>query len=179
MRTQRTFFTSLLTLILASSLVWARETTIPVSDLKSYEDQVVKLVEKVLPCTVCVRSANGQGSGSGVVVSETGLVLTASHVMMAAGQDLIVVFPDGTEVKAKPLGANRNRDAGMVQIVEEGKYPSVEVGKSADLKTNQWCVALGHAGGFDPRRTPPIRLGRVLNNGRFLTTGPHVFHLWR
>ena len=58
----------------------------------------------------------------------------------------------------------------MVQILEEDTYEYCELGKSASLKTNQWCVSIGHASGFDPRRSPPIRLGRVLNNDRFLTT---------
>ena len=58
----------------------------------------------------------------------------------------------------------------MVQITEEGDYPHVEVGQSTDLLRNEWCVALGHPGGFDPTRTPPVRLGRVLENGQFVTT---------
>ncbi len=144
--------------------------SVSLKTLKQNEQQVEELVKRVLPCTVCVRSANGPGSGSGVVVSEDGLVMTAAHVTRAAGNDLVVVFPNGREVKAKPLGADRTRDAALVQILEKGEYPHAELGHSDGLKTNQWCVALGHAGGFDPRRTPPVRLGRVLNNGRFLTT---------
>lgn len=174
MRTKTAWRISLFALLVMSGPIWANDTTprgdITVQSLRQREAQVEQLVKKVLPCTVCVRAANGGGSGSGVVVSEKGLVLTASHVMLAAGRDLIVVFPTGLEVKAKPLGANRNRDAGMVQILEEGPFEFAEVGKSASLETNQWCVSLGHAGGFDLRRSPPIRLGRVLNNGRFLTT---------
>jgi len=138
--------------------------------LKATERRVEQVVAKVLPCTVCVRSATRRGAGSGVVVSEDGLVLTAAHVTRAAGNDLVVIFPDGREVKAKALGANRTRDAAMVQILENGKYAFAEVGKSADLKPNQWCIALGHAGGFDPRRTPPVRWGRIVNNGRFIMT---------
>jgi serine protease Do len=141
-----------------------------VKELKDEESRVEQLVDQVMACTVCVRSANGSGSGSGVIVNEQGLVLTAAHVTQAAGADLIIIFPDGKEVKAKSLGANIGRDAGMAQITEGGKYPFAKPGKSADLSPNQWCVALGHAGGFDPSRTPPVRLGRVLNNGRFVST---------
>jgi serine protease Do len=144
--------------------------TIPVDELKEYESQVEHLVKRALPCTVCVRAVDGRGSGSGVVIGNGGLVLTAAHVMIAAGEDLMVVFPNGTEVRAKPLGANLNRDAGMIQILGETDFAGVELGESAPLKRNEWCVALGHAGGFDPRRTPPVRLGRILENARFLTT---------
>lgn len=141
-----------------------------VGDLKKVESQVQSLVDKTLPCTVCVISASGGGSGSGVTVSADGLVLTAAHVTQAAGEELFVLFPDGRKVKAKSLGANRLRDAGMVQITEPGPYPFVELGKSEDLKSNDWCVSLGHAGGFQPDRTPPVRLGRILANGRFVVT---------
>ena len=141
-----------------------------VGDLKKVESDVQSLVEKALPCTVCIRSARGMGSGSGVIVSEDGLVLTAAHVTMAAGEDLIVIFPDGREVKAKSLGMNRSRDAGMVQITDQGPYPFVEVGESKNLKRNDWCISMGHAGGFQADRTPPVRLGRVLANGRFVVS---------
>ncbi len=141
-----------------------------VGDLKHVESQVKDLVEKVLPCTVCVRSARGQGSGSGVIVSEDGLVLTAAHVTAAAGKDLVIIFPDGRKLKAKAPGANRTRDAGMAQITEEGSYPFVDVGTSAGLDKNDWCISLGHAGGFDVKRTPPVRLGRVLAKERFVVT---------
>jgi len=162
-------------LLLASKPVSAAEAAsseapITVESLKAYEHQVEQLVARALPCTVCVRSRNGAGSGSGVVVSDKGLVLTAAHVVQAAGRDLVVVFPDGREVGARPLGANRNRDAAMIQLEGEGTYAYVELGASDALATNQWCVALGHAGGFDPRRTPPVRLGRVLVNATFVMT---------
>ena len=75
-----------------------------VGDLKSVESQVQNLVDKTLPCTVCIQSARGGGSGSGVTVSADGLVLTAAHVTQAAGEDLFVIFPDGRRLKAKSLG---------------------------------------------------------------------------
>jgi serine protease Do len=163
---------SLIASVLAAAFLApaSAQAVITVGDLKKVESQVQSLVDKTLPCTVCVISASGGGSGSGVTVSADGLVLTAAHVTQAAGEELFVIFPDGRKVKAKSLGANRLRDAGMVQITEPGPYPFVELGKSKDLKSNDWCVSLGHAGGFQPERTPPVRLGRVLANGRFVVT---------
>lgn len=139
-------------------------------DLKKLSRSLVGMAEESGKATVSLMSRGGGGAGSGVIVSEDGLILTAAHVLAAMSDEVIVVFPDGSRKEAKPLGADFDRDAAMVQITEKGSYPYVEVGGSEDLKRNQWCVALGHPGGFDPMRTPPVRLGRVLRKGDFVVT---------
>jgi serine protease Do len=101
--------------------------------------------------------------GSGVIVSEDGLVLTAGHVVPAPGKEMRVHFADGKTVKAKALGANKDVDAGMVQITEEGKWPHVNVGKSTELKKGDWVLAIGNPGGVFKDRKPPVRIGRVLS----------------
>jgi serine protease Do len=117
---------------------------------------------------------DGRGSGSGVVVSEDGLILTAAHVTSSMPNGVIVIFPDGTRKAGEILGADYDRDASMVQITDEGKYPFVSTGQSNGLQRNQWTVALGHSGGFDPTRKPPVRLGRVLANTDFVVTDTAV-----
>jgi serine protease Do len=87
---------------------------------------------------------------------------------------VIVIFPDGTRKAGEILGADYDRDASMVQITDEGKYPFVSTGQSNGLQRNQWTVALGHSGGFDPTRKPPVRLGRVLANTDFVVTDTAV-----
>ena len=142
--------------------------------LQKLNQQIVGLSKKAQPATVCLVAKNGRGAGSGVVVSQDGLILTAAHVTSSMPGEIIVIFPDGTRKEAVSLGANYDRDAAMVQIKEPGKYPFVEVGQSKGLKRNQWTVALGHSGGFDPMRKPPVRLGRVLRNEKFIVTDTAV-----
>ena len=141
-----------------------------VEELRALESKVKSVTEKVMPCTVGLLV--GQGAGSGVIVSDSGLVLTAAHVIGKPGEPCRVVLSDGTRVAGKSLGVNAKLDSGMVQItdkppegvkwpgVEAGKWPVAELGKSADLKKNQWLISLGHHGGPRPGRTPPLRLGR-------------------
>jgi serine protease Do len=158
---------------LAGSFCSAQEEAPPVESLKDLKQLNRKLVRMSGPgsaATVALVSSRGGGAGSGVVVSEEGLILTAAHVVDALRGDVIVFFPDGTRRKAEKLGADFGRDAAMVRITEEDVYPHVEMGSSGNLRRNDWCVALGHPGGFDSMRTPPVRLGRVLSNGQFLTT---------
>ncbi len=130
-------------------------------DLRAIEKQVADVVAKVQKCTVGIRVGGAQGSG--VIVSKDGLILTAGHVSGKPDREVQIVFPDGKTVKAKTLGNNAGIDSGMVKISEQGEWPFVEMGKSADLKRGQWVVALGHPGGFVKDRTPPVRLGRILS----------------
>ena len=144
------------------------------AELKEFDKTLREFTPKVMKATVSLRAARGGGSGSGVIVNEKGLILTAAHVTDVMKTGVIVIFPDGKRVKGKVLGADYDRDAAMVQITEEGKYPFVALGKSKGLRRNDWAIALGHAGGFDALRTPPVRLGRVLRSGRFLETDAAV-----
>jgi len=150
----------LLALIGLASLFADRAGAEDLADLRRRQEQVQNVVKKVLPATVCV--TGGVGMGSGVVVSEDGLVLTAGHVSGKPDREVTLIFPDGKMVKGKTLGANRSVDAGMVQITDEGRYPYVELGDDTRLKNGDWVLALGHPGGYEVGRTPPLRLGRVV-----------------
>jgi serine protease Do len=139
-----------------------------IGELKAIEAHVETLVKKVMPAVVNVR--NG-AQGSGVVITEDGLVLTAGHVSGQPGRECTLTFPDGKQVKGKSLGQNKTADSGLIQITDAGKYPCCEMGKSADLKKSQWCMALGHPGGLKTGRMPPVRLGRISSpGGAFITT---------
>ena len=131
-----------------------------VRDLQDIERHVQKLVDKTLPAVVCLRI--GQAQGSGVIIDRAGHVLTAGHVSGAADQDAIIILHDGQRLKGKTLGANNGIDSGMVVITDKFDFPYLNMAKSADLKKGQWCIALGHPGGFKPGRAPVVRLGRVL-----------------
>jgi serine protease Do len=148
----------------------ALEKSVPetVDDLKAIAAHVENIVNKVMPAVVNVKAG---GQGSGVVVSEDGYVLTAGHVFNQPGREVTITFPDGKQVKGKALGQNKSADSGLLKIVDEGKYPFCEMGKSADVQKGHWCIAIGHPGGLKPGRMPPVRLGRVGSpGGAFITT---------
>jgi serine protease Do len=148
----------------------ALEKAIPESleDLKAIQAHVEIIVKKVMPAVVNVKIG---AQGSGVVITEDGFVLTAGHVSGQPGRECTLTFPDGKKVKAKSLGQNKTADSGLLKILDAGKYPYCEMGKSGELKKWQWCIAIGHPGGLKEGRLPPVRLGRVSNpSGNFITT---------
>ena len=137
-----------------------------VDDLKAMQKHIKKVLEKVVPATVGL--VVGSGSGSGVIISEDGYILTAGHVSGKPDRVCTVIMPDGKRLKGKTLGYNKNIDSGLVKITTEGKYPFVGIGESSKLQTGQWCLTLGHPGGFRKGRTPVLRLGRILASNKNL-----------
>lgn len=136
-----------------------------VRDLQQWQqrqEQIQETAKRVMPAVVSI--TDQQSFGSGVVISKDGLVLTAGHVIIDSDRDFEVLFPDGRRVSAKPLGKNLNADAGMLKLEDFGDdpLPFVEVGTADSVRLGDWVVAIGHAGGYDLGRTPPLRLGRVL-----------------
>jgi serine protease Do len=130
-------------------------------ELKEIQEKVKAIYQKNLPATVSIVGVKNPGSGSGVIVNKAGLILTAAHVTAAAGKELTIIFPDGKRVKGVSLGANRGTDAGFAKITESGDYPFVPMGDSNKLAVGDWLVSMGHPGGFDRNRKPPVRLGRL------------------
>ena len=118
-----------------------------------------------MPTVVAVVGNDQPATGSGVIINEDGLIMTAGHVTEAAGKELTIIFPDGRSVKGESLGANRTRDAGLARITEEGKWPFAKIGDSKKAKLGEWLIAMGHPGGYDLNRSPPIRLGRLISSG--------------
>jgi serine protease Do len=132
-----------------------------VRDLLVIQEQVKRVLAKVMPATVGIRI--GMSSGSGVIISEDGYVLTAGHVCSEPNRDVTLILPDGRFLKGKTLGVNRGIDSGLIKISDQGKWPFAAMGDSGKLKKGQWCLSLGHPGGYKPGRTPVVRLGRVLD----------------
>src|SRR5690606_25178271 len=107
-------------------------------------------------------TGNRRFTGSAVVVSPDGLVLTVAHVNVP-GRVFLGRFPDGREVKVRGLGEINSLDAGMMRIEDEGDYPFVPLGRSANLQHGQPNISLGYAGSLD-QNFPALRLGFVVKH---------------
>ncbi|RPJ33472.1 MAG: serine protease [Verrucomicrobiaceae bacterium] len=129
-------------------------------DIEVIQSALVTALPKVRAATVCIELK--EGSGSGVIVSEDGLVLTAAHVSTGVNKKVTVIMEDGTRLKARTLGLVADTDAAMIRITDEGKYPFVEIDRENSARLGDWVFALGHSGGFDKERGSVVRLGRLV-----------------
>jgi len=132
-----------------------------VADLRAMQSHVQRITDQLTKCTVGVQV--GAAWGSGVIISKDGYVLTAAHVAGRPNRETDVEFrlSDGRTVKGKTLGLFRTMDAGLMKIVEPGVYPFAEMGNSNRLKDGQWCLAMGHPGGYQEDRGVVLRVGRI------------------
>jgi serine protease Do len=135
---------------------------IALARLREVQHKISQVVSSTMGA--CVAVSDGVGFGSGVIVSEDGLVLTAGHVMASPDEGQYeIILPSGRTVKAKALGRNLDTDTGMVQILEKGPWPFVEMNDGQAYSNGSWVVSLGHSGGFELGRNPPVRTGRILD----------------
>ena len=131
-----------------------------IADLKAIEEHVKALVARVSSAVVAVEV--GDGSGSGVVITADGLIVTAGHVCGGTDRDVSFTFPDGKIARGKTLGVDLESDTGLMKITEPGPWPHVATGELEQAKMGDWVLALGHPGGFDLKRSLVVRLGRII-----------------
>lgn len=159
--------------LIASACLIAEAGALPINSKKAPESPGnIKAIQAALLAAIpraeaaTVNIDLGEGSGSGVIVSAEGLVMTAAHVSTGVGKDVTIDMPDGSKLKAETLGLDSETDAALLQITEklpEGKpFPYVEVNKTDDTKLGDWIFSLGHSGGFDKERGAVSRVGRLV-----------------
>jgi serine protease Do len=141
------------------------------ADLMLIQEALFAALPKAREATVAIDI--GDGSGSGVIVSKDGLVMTAAHVSGGVKKKVTIIMPDGKRLKAKTLGLMSETDAAMIQITERGEYPFVELNRTGQIKLGDWVFSLGHSGGFNKDRGAVVRLARLvgIKNTTYQTDG--------
>jgi serine protease Do len=133
-------------------------------DLISIQIALQKALPAASAATVCIDL--GVGTGSGVIVSADGLIMTAAHVSTGVGKKVTITLNDGTKLKGETLGLVADTDAALAKITEPQKsgepFPFVEINRETKPKLGDWIFSLGHSGGFDPKRGVVARLGRLV-----------------
>ncbi len=87
------------------------------------------------------------GSGSGVVLTADGIVVTNNHVV-AGASEVKVRTPGGQSYDAKVLGRDPRSDLAVLRIDVKGLKP-VELGDSNSIEVGSWVLAVGNPLGFD------------------------------
>lgn len=110
--------------------------------------QVVKLLE---PAVVRVETA--EASGSGIIISRTGYVLTNNHVVEA--ESLVkITLVSGEKYNAIVIARDDQRDLAIIGIIaDRSGFPEVVLGSSKDVMVGEEVVAIGYALGLEGQVT--------------------------
>ncbi len=127
-------------------------------------DKIVRRLSPTLVESTVAVMLNG-GSGSGVIVSPDGLVITAAHVTSEPGKQMKVLLADGRELDATSLGVDHESDGALLKINAPGPFPFRPYIETPTYKIGDWVIATGHPGGPVVGRPSPVRLGRIFEAG--------------
>lgn len=134
--------------------------------------------KKILPSVVSVTKTEAitdwfdrvshvaTGTGSGVLISNDGYVVTNNHVV-AGAESLTVRLSDGRSLDAKVVGADPRSDIAVIKL-NSGAYTAAELGDSAKVEIGQWVLAVGNPLGYDNTLSVGVvsSLNRTLQAGR-------------
>jgi S1-C subfamily serine protease len=143
----------------------------------AYSRAVVDVVDTVSPAVVHVQVRSerngrvGQGSGSGVIVSPDGLVLTNNHVINGA-QSISLSQGDGQRFGARLIGRDPDTDLAVLRAETPERLNYARLADSKTLRPGQIAIAIGNPLGFQSTVTAGIisAVGRSLRaeNGRLI-----------
>ncbi len=88
------------------------------------------------------RRQQGQASGSGVIISKDGYIITNNHVVQDA-DEVEVIMTDKRSFKAKVIGTDPLTDLAVIKV-EATNLPSISLGDSDALKLGEWVLAVGY-----------------------------------
>lgn len=134
------------------------------------------IYKKVNPSVVSVISttAEGTGSGSGVIMSKDGYIITNNHVVDGA-QSVSVQLSDGTSLDAKIIGTDEQTDLAVIKVTPTSDLTAAEFGDSDELEPGEYAYAIGSPGGVQFANT--ITGGRISAINRDLTVNDRVMTL--
>lgn len=137
--------------------------------LSAYSDTAIYAANKVLPSMVSIsveyqvsymgRTQTATGSGSGVIISEDGYILTNNHVISSADSSsfyqvtdatslTVKIYGDEQEYSAKIVGTDSQTDLAVLKIDKTGLIPA-EFGDSNSVLVGEFVLAIGNPYGLD------------------------------
>ncbi len=155
---------------------WTLLIVLPVpcaSGLTAQEASTIKAFERVAPSVVNITTMQcdpeffwcavpaREGSGSGVILKEDGLIVTNNHVV-AGARSITVALLDGTRLEGRVVATSAVDDFAVLKV-DPGKkrLAAIPLGNSDDLKVGERVLAIGN----------PFGLGQTLTAGAVSMTG--------
>lgn len=105
------------------------------------------------------------GTGSGVIISPDGYIVTNNHVIAQANQ-LMVTLNDNKTYEASVVGTDPNTDIALLKVETEAPLPYLVFGDSDNVKVGEWVLAVGNPFNLTSTVTAGIVSAKARNLGR-------------
>lgn len=157
----------------AAALVLLPASSLPAAEpgFDALEQRIIEVADAVTPVVVHIEAIvrindrRSQVTGSGVLASADGQVLTNQHVVDRAEKVSVTVPGHKRKFPARIVGTDRQTDVAVLRIDTGGeKLEAARFGASRDVRVGQWVLAIGNPYGLDGT----VSLGIVSAKGRDL-----------
>jgi serine protease Do len=165
-----------LLILLALFLVTPASAQTP-ADHELLQQRIIEIAEGVIPSVVHIEAIikvndrRNQVTGSGVIASADGLILTNQHVVEKAEKADVVIPGRKGKLRARILGTDKQTDIAVLKVEPDQPLPAATFGSSENLKVGQWVLAIGNPYGLDGT----VSFGIVSAKGRNLEI-PHLLN---
>ena len=125
--------------------------------ITSSDNVAMAVAKKAMPSVVGITTrgvaqsmfgaVESKGTGSGIIVSSDGYILTNAHVVKMNGavvNSCTVQLDDGTTAEGKPVWVDSSIDVAIVKINTDKKLQVAELGNSDDLQIGETVIAIGN-----------------------------------
>lgn len=137
----------------ANPVLTAEQAATPTANSGKKLLSVVEIAQKVGPTVVGVntktkqmsifgRMQESEGSGSGIILTSDGYIVTNNHVIDGA-DEITVVLSDGKSYKATLTGADSRTDLAVLKV-DGNNLPYATLGNSSELQVGELAVAIGN-----------------------------------
>lgn len=129
----------------------------PAADEEEYTDGVLSTEEiaaKVRPSVVGIQTYRTEypmqvyGTGSGIIMSEDGYIVTNAHVVSGATGGILVILDNNEEYEAEVIGIDEKTDVAVIKI-DASNLTAAEFGNSDELVVGERIVAIGNPTGMN------------------------------
>lgn len=119
----------------------------PDSDPMDAQEVYDKVVKSTVAITVSYDGESTDSSGTGIIATADGYIITNSHVVLNTKNVLVTVTTyDGQQYDAVVVGTDRTTDLAVIKTNDYGFTPA-EFGDASQLSIGEWVLAIGNPGG--------------------------------
>jgi serine protease Do len=131
------------------------------------QQQRIDAIQRAIPSAISIFANDGQGGGSGVVITPDGYALSNFHVTKPAGDFMQCGMADGRLYDAVIVSIDPTGDVALIKLLGRDDFPHATMGDSDQVRVGDWCFAVGNPFLLATDFQPTVTFGIVSGVNRY------------